>query len=232
MGREEDEAILRITAQYVAELHAGEQPDIPGYIARYPQYAEAIVDFLIYYHTIEVNVPAETDITPLADVSRIAWQRAYERVLPARSAHELPLTTLLHTSQQSFTPPQLASLLDVTADIVVVLERRLLNPSTIPHALFMKLAGVLQQPVSAIYTYFNLPGRTLKSELPGQTEKGLLRVAEQSMSYTEQLPEQQGHNKASGNAQLPDFRQILDESPFLSAEQKARWRTILTQEGL
>jgi hypothetical protein len=138
----------------------------------------------------------------------------------------------LRTPQQSFSLSQLASLLDVSADIVVVLESRRLDHSTIPHALFMRLATVLQQPISAIYAYFNLTGRTFGPELSGPMEQSLSRVAERSMSYTEQPSEQSSDGEKPEDARLPGFRQIIDASPLLSSEQKVRWRTILTREGL
>lgn len=39
MDREQEEAILRITAQYVAEVRAGQEPKVSDYLARYPQFA-------------------------------------------------------------------------------------------------------------------------------------------------------------------------------------------------
>jgi hypothetical protein len=57
MDREQEEAVLRITALYVAELEAGLHPRLSDYLARYPQYAGAIADFVAYYHAVEADLP-------------------------------------------------------------------------------------------------------------------------------------------------------------------------------
>src|SRR2546421_13017191 len=64
MDREQEEAILRITAQYVDEVRAGQRPKVSDYLARYPQYAAEIADFVAYYHTVEPPPPPATPITP------------------------------------------------------------------------------------------------------------------------------------------------------------------------
>ena len=77
MAREYDDAVLRITARYVAEVRAGHQPRLSDYLARYPQYAEAITDFVAYFHAVEVDIPATTNIMPpLSEQSRSALDQA------------------------------------------------------------------------------------------------------------------------------------------------------------
>jgi hypothetical protein len=70
MDREQEEAVLRITASYVAELEAGLHPRLSDYLARYPQYAEAIADFVAYYHAVEAELP------PAGEVSQVAAERS------------------------------------------------------------------------------------------------------------------------------------------------------------
>src|SRR5262249_30289942 len=59
MDRQQEEDVLRITAQYVAEVQAGQQPRLSDYLVRYPHYADAITDFVTYYHAVEADLPLE-----------------------------------------------------------------------------------------------------------------------------------------------------------------------------
>src|SRR5438477_12192897 len=102
MDREQEEVIQRITAQYVDEVRAGQRPKVSDYLARYPQYAGEIADFVAYYHTVEVDLPGETSITtPLTEDFRIAIRiaigSARKRVLQAEAQSTHKLTTLLVT---------------------------------------------------------------------------------------------------------------------------------------
>src|SRR2546421_10649173 len=98
MDREQEEAILRITAQYVDEVRAGQQPKVSEYLARYPQFAGEIAGFVAYYHTVEAGLPGETSIaSPLAGDFRIAMDSARKRVLQAETQSTSKLTTLLVT---------------------------------------------------------------------------------------------------------------------------------------
>src|SRR5947209_9310740 len=81
MARDYDEAVLHITARYVAEVRAGRQPRLSDYLARYPQYAEAITDFVAYFHALEVDIPSEPNIMPpLSEQSQAALAQAWERI--------------------------------------------------------------------------------------------------------------------------------------------------------
>src|SRR5437667_5271174 len=89
---EQEAAVVRITARYVAELQAGRQPRLGDYLARYPQYAEAISEFVAYYHAIEADLPGEalseqeqalaSSLPHLSDSSRMALERAWARISP------------------------------------------------------------------------------------------------------------------------------------------------------
>jgi hypothetical protein len=58
--------VLRITASYVAEVEAGLHPRLSDYLARYPQYADAIADFVAYYHAVEADLPPADEVSHLA----------------------------------------------------------------------------------------------------------------------------------------------------------------------
>src|SRR5438128_2145692 len=73
MDREQEEAVLRITAQYVEEVQAGQQPNVSDYLARYPQYAKKIglaVDIVtkLEHHTIKASSIPRGLLNRLAEV--------------------------------------------------------------------------------------------------------------------------------------------------------------------
>jgi hypothetical protein len=213
MGKKQEEAVVRITARYVAEVRAGRRPDIADYLVRYPQYADAIADFITYYHAIEAYEPGQTASVPLSDISRIALERALDAQQPA-------VTTLLTVNKQRFSLSQLAMQLDLSVDMVALLEWRVLDPSTIPLELYRRLASVLHQPLDAVLAYFALPAQEDGAD---QGRRLPLRVAEDRVSY----PMQEGEP-----AQRQSFRQALEASSQLSFVQKATWYDMLSHEEI
>lgn len=225
---EQEEVVLRITARYVAELQAGKQPRLSDYLARYPQYADAISEFVAYYHAVEADVPGEpANMSTLSEVSQVALQRALDGVsqpvgvplvatLAAEGQGRRP--TLLEIAQkQQLTLLQLVAALDLSTDIAAMLVgiptvgTRLIEPSTIPQEVLRRLARILQQPLSAIQAYFGFSGQQQAM------------VAETPSPY--QIEKQSPHQRQS-------FRQAVEDSHELSDEQKAFWREILEHEGM
>src|SRR5574340_758423 len=88
MANEYDEAVLRITARYLEEARAGRQPRLSDYLARYPQHAEAITDFVAYYHALEActPAPAPSEVFPLSERSQAALQRVLQRLSASTDA--------------------------------------------------------------------------------------------------------------------------------------------------
>jgi hypothetical protein len=221
---EQEAAVMRITARYVAELQAGKQPRLSDYLARYPQYADAISEFVTYYHAVEADVPGEPANMPaLSEVSQLALGRAWERVTqPVEEPLAGTLTgrqsSLLEAARNQHLPlSQLAAALDLSTDIAAMLVAvstvgtRMIEPSTIPQEVFRRLAKVLQQPLSAILAYFRL------------SEQPQAMVAETPSPY--QIEDQTLH-------QTQSFRQAVEGSSELSGSQKAFWREILEREGM
>src|SRR5258708_28551868 len=134
MDREREEAVLRITAQYVEEVKAGHQPRLSTYIARYPQYAAEISDFVAYYHAFEADLPAEPETLPeLTEEFRIAKEYAWQRVLGTESTSTKNLTTLLTTiSAQRLSLSKVAPKLNATEGMVARLAHHTTKASTIP----------------------------------------------------------------------------------------------------
>lgn len=225
MSREEEEAVLRITSRYVAELRAGRQPRLSDYLLRYPQYADAITDFVTYYHAVEVDVPAGVSVSveevshdfalpSLSENSLAAMDRAWSRLSHSTQIQDHPYMTLqVAASNQRKSLRQLAGEVGVSVDIVEKLERCLIDAATIPREFLKRLSQVLEQPIDVIldYTCFNNDKRMAS------------RVAEASAHYA--VEEQTDIQKWS-------FREALEGSMELSKEQKDAWLEILHAEGL
>jgi hypothetical protein len=213
MDREQQEDVLRITAQYMAQLQAGHQPRLSDYLVRYPQYAAAISEFVTYYHAVEAGLPEELlgesysgTLPQLSDGSRVALEHAWKRIETVQT--DLDTTSLLMTiNKQGLSLSQLATEVGLSEDIVAKFTavRPLIEVATLPQELLRRLARVLQQPLSALQTYFGYSGQLQAAEA-------------RAPYYTE--------------AQTQSFREALEQSTQLSDEQKAHWREILMREGL
>jgi hypothetical protein len=217
MNNEQQEDIFHITDLYVAEMQAGKQPNISDYITRYPQYADAIADFLAYYHAFEADGPVTVAPARLSHVSQTALTRALRQIQIEPS---VAITTLLVTGTRHFTLFELARKLDLSVDIVALLEQRVIDPSTLPWELYQRIADVLQQPISVVQAYLAGSPRAAGFErdvLPS------MKVAEEPALY--RVPNNQYSPEQS-------FRLLIEESLWLSPGQRVTWKAILIQEGL
>lgn len=215
MAREREEDILRITARYVAEVQAGLQPRLSEYLARYPQYASAIVDFVAYYHAVEAHMPINTDGD--AALSQIS-QQALERVQAQESSQAGERVNIwLLPNGRSFALSELADELNLSLDMMILLRQGMIEPVTIPYELFRRLAIALGQPVSVVQGYFQEDQPA--GQGTGKRAKPRLRIAEKQNHY-------------SGNVRKQSFRQALQASLLISAEQSAIWEEILAREML
>jgi transcriptional regulator with XRE-family HTH domain len=207
MDRAQEEAVQRITAQYVEEVRSGHRPNISDYLARYPQYANQIVDFVSYFHAVEVDLPTETPPVPvLPHRFRIAIDSARELAIQPNARSMTRITTLLIlASKRRLTQLQLADKIGVSEDIVTKLEQRKIKAVTIPLEIFKRLSEVLQQPLSVIQAYFGISRHS--------------QIAEPQVAY-------------QVNSQAQNFREALEESVQLPEEQKYLWRNLLDAEGL
>ncbi len=246
MDREQEEVVLRVTAHYVEEVQAGHQPKISDYLARYPQYADAIANFITYYQTVELSMPQSVsspeyaeDLKEFTDELHIAIEVSRQRVLLPEVTRELadveetiqileveesgepgepegvvygqPIQSLFGAAKhQQCSPSQLAAHLNISEDIVVLLEQRALLPESVPLELYRQLARTLQQPLDAVQLYLGSEHRQ--------------QVAEHPAVY--------GFGNTPQTSQKVSFRETVDKSADLSAEQKSFWRDVLTKEGL
>ena len=224
MSREEEEAVLRITAHYVEELHEGRQPRLSDYLLRYPQYADAITEFVTYYHALEVEVPVEAPVAskevsrasmlPLSEGSRIAMDRAWNRLSQAGGVGSNSSMTLqLAASKRQKSLLQLAGEVGISVDIMEKLAQSMIDAATIPKEVLKRLAQALVQPLDVI-----------SGILADSANKRMVHgVAESASDYS--LGEQ-------SHIQTQSFREAVERSPNLSDEQKDVWRGILDAEGL
>ncbi len=215
MDREQEEVVQRITARYIAELHAGHQPHLSDYLSRYPQYADAITDFITYYHVAEVDIPKEIDsMPPLSQTSRAALDDALKRMLHSESVTNTSAVTLqVMADNQGKSFPQLALEIGLSIDILEKLERHIIDTATIPKEVCKRLAKALQQPLIAIEMYLGL----------AESKQLIQGVAEEPATYSMEV---------QSNVQAQSFREAVEQSMGLPNEQKDAWRAILTEEGL
>jgi hypothetical protein len=270
MDKEQELFLLKITAQYVAEVRAGRQPSLSDYLVRYPCYADAIADFVAYYHAVEEMIPAmdamlSMDAVPSTDatlrgctlnqvsanqvinceadaINQVPANQAINRVSTNRVMNcqdEMPLassqqdeqvegvafagtvTTLLTTATgQRLTLSQLATKLDLSIDIVLLLEQRSIAPVTIPRVLCEEISLLLQQPSAMVQRYlYSLDQRKLTSTAQKRNQQ--MKIAEEEADYS-----------ALSMMDKPSFRAIVEKNLQLSAEQRSRWCTILDAEGI
>ncbi|HLZ80658.1 MAG TPA: hypothetical protein VKP04_03440 [Ktedonobacteraceae bacterium] len=216
MDREQEEFVQRITARYVEEARSGQRPFIGDYLARYPQYADEIADFVAYYHAFEVDLPDETRIIPvLSGQFRGAVDTAWERVVATEIQTSSTFTSLLGAAgKRQFTVFQLAERLGLSDDILAKLERRAINATTIPGELIRLLADVLQEPSSVVQAFFGISQSYQKHQA-----FQALHVAEAQAVY-----------QANGNEQ--SFREVIEESVLLSEERRHAWIAIMDREDM
>lgn len=220
MNNEQQDAIFRITARYVAEVQAGHEPVLSEYIARYPQYADAIADFVAYYHGFEATVPLASNTHALLSPFSQATLPRSEGHMQSESLSTIVMTSLLVTDQRHFTLSDLARKLDLSVDIVALLEQRAIDPATLPFELYRRIALVLHQPISSIQAYFSWTPPHTRS---ARERQAVMKVAEKPAYY---------HVSGEQSPLEQSFRHIVAESLWLSPEQRDTWETILTLESL
>jgi hypothetical protein len=217
MDREQEEAVQRITAHYVAELRAGYHPRLSDYLSRYPQYADALTNFVTYFHATEVDVPEEINVmAPLSQTSCAALDEAWKRVLHPESVAKNALTSLQKAANNvGKSLSQLALETGLSLDILKKLEQHAIDAATIPLEVCNRLAQTLQQPLAAVERYLGFAEHK-------QLARG---IAEAPVAYHVEA-------QSRSNIQTQSFREAVEQSMHLSNQQKETWYGILVEEGL
>jgi hypothetical protein len=205
---EQEEMVWRITRQYVAEVRAGLQPQLQSYLARYPQHASEIADFISYYQEFEVHLQDENGFVYISSSS--SGENVLASALQQFHASSAPVESLLVTGSGPLT---LAQELDLSEDLLLLLERRLLLEETLPVCLVEKLAFVLHQTEFAVRTYLRRAPASEKYQVRG--------------AHVRFVAEEPGLYAQSSSRPRRSFLQALEESTLATLEQKQRWRVII-----
>lgn len=185
-GRQRQNAIDRITARYVAEAEAGRHPDPKDYLARYPEYAAEIADFIVTYHLSLVDwpEPEETAYTPLPS----EWAQALEqatKIVPAPAVQASP--TFASLADRAFDvgldPDQLAARVHLSPSFIDRLDTH--SVTDIPRELFRRLAEALDVTSEAIMSFLSASAQTggafyHASEAPSTAQDDFLAAIEAS----------------------------------------------------
>jgi len=215
MEQAHEQEIMSITTQFVAEQEAGLRPRLEDYARNYPQYVDEITDFVTYYYAVEVGLPTDTASVPsLSAGSRAALNLAWERVNTPLPLEAVTLELLAQRQRYSLT--RLATLLDLSVDIVERLARRQLDSTTIPREVLQRLATILSQSISVVRQALGLSD---VPSTPAIVEKHVIAEARAPYASADQLA-------------LPSFRKAITTSSQLSSTQKKRWLTLLERERL
>ncbi len=217
MDREQEEAVQRITARYVAELRAGHHPHLSEYLSRYPQYADAITDFVTYYHATEADIPEEGKSTsPLSQATRAALDEAWKRFLRSENMSNNTLDSLQKAANNAGKSiSQLTMEIGLSMDILRKLEQHMIDATTTPYEVCHRLASALRQPLTVVERYLGL----------AKSEQLIRGIAEAPALY--RVDEQ-----PKTNIRIQSFQEAVEQSADLSNEQKVAWRSILENEGL
>lgn len=225
MDRKQEEDVLRITEHYVAEVHAGRQPRLSDYLRRYPQYAVQITDFVAYYHAVEAELPMEVpgeavmqsrEMPVLSEGSRAALAHALERIERDEAVSvNMGMTLQEMAHKQGFSLSRLATEVGLSLDIVekLVGVRVMIDVGTVPQEVFRRIARALQEPVEMVQEQMGWQG--------GRSNR--LQLADARAAYKA---------KERSTDDVQSFREAIEQSTQLSAEQKMVWDDILTREKL
>ncbi|MBV9256840.1 MAG: hypothetical protein JO215_02360 [Ktedonobacteraceae bacterium] len=223
--KKQDEAVLQITAHYVEQAKSGGRPSLSDYLIRYPDYIDAIVNFVVYYHALEEHISQRKDVSAanetFSEVSRWAleYARRYGCLSRERGLYQIP-TLLVRRDRRRLSLTSLAAELDLSVDVVMQLEQRRIDPTSIPLELSRHLARILQQPLSAIRAYF---AENSPCCLSGRSTGTHQKVAERQEVYAA---------SAGEGVQRLSFHQALMASVQMSERQKAIWCGIIEHEHM
>jgi transcriptional regulator with XRE-family HTH domain len=195
--------IDRLCAAYVAEVKSGQMPNLDGYLARYPEYALELADFIVTYHLTLADLP-EPDETPVETLSP-----GFARALEAIHAREgvgaqAALTGLEDRSfDVGIDPDQLAERVGVSPSFIARLDARAVAAASIPRELFRRLADALDVQVEAVMAFLGASGQ-----------------AGGAFFYADQAP----------TGGQDDFLTAIEASDDLDPARKAEWRAISARE--
>lgn len=206
--RERQYEIHRITFEYAEEYRQGHAPRIDDYVRRYPEYAQELLEYALYFHTTgfdsePLEEPGELKLSPEAEKA-LARIREQPLVYPVAPVTPAPIESLVKLGiAAGYTPPQLAEAVGLTPALLGRLEARAIAAASIPRALFQRLGEALKVVPDAVAAYLGAQ--------PGQAG---------GFYYADRPPAQQQES----------FLAAV-QSSALSPERKREWAEIVSQEA-
>lgn len=195
--RENDE----LRAVLLAYLEACEQEPKPGlamWIREYPEYHEDLIRLAVYHHTVERTSLTDEEERKLASTTFDLEQEVLDRAF-ADLPEPTPLESIVaRVGELELVPESLGVQLNLTADIILKLERRILAPDSIPDVLVDRMATVLYCGKSQLRTFLSKP--------PAQPMG--------AWYHAERSPE---------GATQQTFAEAVRASRMMTAEQKRLW---------
>lgn len=208
----EIDEIERIKAWYAAECDAGRLPDMRVYLERYPDYADELRDYVVYLHTIAVDLPAPAAV-PAAELSPAA-RSVLTRMAAEGVAAQVPTmaqtvvrvaeteTLVSRAGRAGVKPIQLVAKVGINIDILTRLQNGLIAPGSVPRTLIQRIAAVIAETPATVETLL-----------------GLNAPAQSAFFYSNTAPE---HSQDT-------FLDAVQKSA-LSEEQKQEWRAIVADD--
>jgi len=209
MRKKNKNALLHITSQYVSSVGNDVRPRLGEYIARYPEYADDIADFSIYYHTVEQPSPEYSTVPqPLSEVSQSVLNCF---LIPEKTAP--PCTSLFQTiTGQSLAVAQLARRLHLSADALRSLAQHRVVVESIPAEFYQQLSSILGYTEPAIRSYFTTIQPKLRKVAETPTPYDTLCIEDTTVGMS--------------------FRQLVEQSTHMVPDHRSYWLAILVREGL
>ncbi len=174
------------------------------YVERYPEYAEELI--LLAGELAAGAGEAATVVTPPTDLLQQLRAGARARLAPQPDAE---ISTLRGRAREhaGMDPRALAAALDITVDVLAMLEERCIIAASIPRRFIGRAAAVLGTSSDAVRRFFAAP--------PGTGAHGVAYHAPQ------------GHVAP----QVQTFAAAVTGSPLMSPAQKARWLDARSDDG-
>lgn len=189
-------------------LAAVEEPDVNSareWGRRFPEHARALRDFAVTWKLAAI-LPVDPHTTPLdaaafGERGRAVAEEALRRAQEMDEAEtaEPPIETLAAAAKaRGLAPSELAARLSLSVPLFAKLNRRLIEPTSIPRELIEDLAAALGQAPGTIARYLAQPST----------------LAQGAFHRAEGKP---------GIVAREDFTSAVRADPALSDDQRARW---------
>ena len=193
--KEMDKDINVLIAEY--EEAASGKADLVALTARHPEAAEELVEFAVFNRTLEEGYEFAPE--ELAGESRfLARAEAVRQRMMAQSG--APMASITAAAREAgLSLQQVAERLKLGLVLLTKLDRRLIDPASVPKLLCSRLAETLNRSADSVAQYLRLPPA----------------VSAQASYKADQAPQ----------AAQQDFLAALNSCPGMSEEDRAEWAT-------